>query len=283
MCTALLSIDPGLPALLVGVRDELSDRPWEPPGRHWPDHPDLVGGRDLQAGGTWLAVSPARQRASCVLNALGQPAPEAARLTRGSLPLRAAAGEPLARSELSHLDPFHLLTVEPARALWQSWDGRQLTERELGPGLHFAVNSGLASDLLPETAEGVANGGVANGGAANDRVANGGAANGRVANGRAHELARIGYFLPRLKDAARPDPRPGQSVADAWGEWFPLVNGNGIGTDDDRALIVRRELGGGRVWGTSSISLIALSPSLLRYDFTARPGDPAGWYAAYPG
>jgi len=56
MCTALLSIQPGLPALLVGVRDELSDRAWEPPGRHWPDHPGLVGGRDLQAGGTWLAV-----------------------------------------------------------------------------------------------------------------------------------------------------------------------------------------------------------------------------------
>jgi hypothetical protein len=258
MCTALLSIEPGLPVLLVGVRDELTDRAWEPPGRHWPDLPGLVGGRDLQAGGTWLAVSPSRRRASCVLNGRGQLAPEASRLTRGSLPLRAAAGEPLDRTELGNLDPFHLLATEPGRALWQSWDGRRLTERDLRGGLHFAVNSGLAEDpYLPRADAPLASAG----------------------NGLTHELARIAHFLPRLRAAARPDPRPGQPVQAAWGEWLPLLNGDGLGTDDDRALIVRRDLGGGRHWGTTSISLIALSATGLRYDFTASPGDPAAWYA----
>lgn len=268
MCTALLSIEPGLPLLLVGVRDELMDRAWEPPGPHWPKMPDLIGGLDLQAGGTWLAVSPGRQRASCVLNARGQLAPPSSRVSRGVLPLQAAAGQPMDKDALASTDPFHLITAEPDRALWQSWDGHVLAERKLGPGLHFAVNSGLAADLLSPEAESSASQGM---------------------NGRAHEVARIAHFLPRLQAAARPNPlptasgQPGQSVATAWAEWFALLNGDGLGTDDDRALIVRRDLGGGRIWGTTSISLVALSPAGLRYDFTGRPGDATSWYTVYQG
>src|SRR5215472_10327082 len=111
MCTAVLSIEPGLPALLAGIRDELTDRAWEPPGRHWPRDPGLVGGLDLLAGGTWLAVAPQDRLASCVLNGRGRPAPPTARRSRGALPLQAAAGGELDRRALASLDPFHLLTV----------------------------------------------------------------------------------------------------------------------------------------------------------------------------
>jgi hypothetical protein len=263
MCTALLSIEPGLPTLLVGVRDELAARSWEPPGRHWPELPGLIGGRDLQAGGTWLAVSPQARRVGCVLNGRGQPAKEAARQSRGVLPLRAASGEPLDATALASFDPFHLLTAEPDRALIQSWDGQVLIERELAPGLYFAVNSGLAGDP----------------------------------GGLPHETARIRYFLPRFQAAARPhplrnhaavlaepaasrtEPATSRTVAAAWGDWLALVNGDGLDPADDRALILRRELGDGRVWGTTSISLVALSPAGLRYDFTGSPGNPAAWYA----
>ena len=275
MCTALLSIEPGQPLLLAGVRDELMDRLWEPPGQHWPDLPDLIGGRDLLAGGTWLAVSPGHHRASCVLNARGQLAPPGSRLSRGVLPLRAAAGQPIDKDALANTDPFHLITAEPDRALWQSWDGHVLTERTLGPGLHFAVNSGLAADLIPLGQQTPAEPSAS-----------------QAENGRAHELGRIAHFLPRLKAATRPNPLPikegqpgqsgpagaGQPVQAAWAEWLPLINGDGLGTEDDRALIVRRDLGGGRIWGTTSISLVALSTSGLRYDFTGTPGDPASWY-----
>jgi hypothetical protein len=245
MCTAILSIEPGAPVLLAGVRDEFVGRRWEPPGRHWPDHPGLVGGRDLLAGGTWLAVAPAARRVACVLNAPGRMAPAQSRRSRGVLPLQVAEDGKPGRAGLAEFDPFHLLSVEQGTAAMWSWDGERLTERELTAGLHIVVNSGLDSDLRAP---------------------------------RDHEQARIDHFLPRLRAAGRPVPGPDGPTAQAWGAWLPLLTGDGLATDDPRALIVRRDLGGGRVWGTTSISLVALSPGVLRYDFTARPGDPDAWY-----
>jgi hypothetical protein len=246
MCTAIVSIEPGAPVLLAGFRDELVDRAWEPPGRYWPDHPGLIGGLDLLAGGTWLAVAPAAQRAACVLNAPGRMAPAGSRRSRGVLPLQVAEDGKLGRATLAEFDPFHLLSVEAsACALW-SWDGDRRTERELTAGLHIVVNSGLDSDL-------------------------------RAA--RDHEQARIAHFLPRLRAATRPVPGPDGTPAQAWGAWLSLLTGDGLATDDPRALIVRRDLGDGRIWGTTSISLVALWPGgPPRYDFTARPGDPDAWY-----
>jgi transport and Golgi organization protein 2 len=245
MCTVILSIEPGAPVLLAGVRDELVDRAWEPPGRHWPDHPGLIGGRDLLAGGTWLAAAPSTRRVSCVLNGRGRMAPAASRRTRGVLPLKAAEDAKLDRSGLNGFDPFHLLFAEPGVAVLWSWDGEHLAERELDAGLHMVVNSGLDD------------------------------ATGDV---RDHEGARIAHFLARLRAAPRPFPGPDGATAEAWGAWMALLNGDGMATDDTRALIVRRDLGSGRIYGTTSISLVALGPAGLRYDFTAAPGDPLAWY-----
>jgi Transport and Golgi organisation 2 len=269
MCTAVLSIEPGLPVLLAGVRDELIDRPWEGPGRHWPSYPELLGGKDLQAGGTWLAVLPSARRAACVLNGIGLLAPAATRLSRGELPLLAAAGESIGQRGLADYDPFHLLVAEPGLAILWSWDGSKLTEHELQPGLHFVVNSGLAS-YQPETGRTAADWATAGWIGSQWRGA-------PPPDGREHEIARTAHFLARFSSAIRPEPRPGQPVGQAWGSWFPLINGDGIGPDDQRALIVRRDLGSGRTWGTTSISLVALAPGWLRYDFTARPGDESSW------
>ena len=262
MCTAVLSIEPGLPVLLVGVRDELTDRAWQPPGRHWPQYPDLVGGLDLLAGGTWLALAAQDRRVACVLNGRGQPASARSRRSRGVLPLQAAAGEALDRTQITAFDPFHLLTAEPGHAILQSWDGGRLAERELGSGVHMIVNSGPASDLASDLS-------------GSDPLP---PPEQQAPDGHAPELARIAHFLRQFQVAARPDPRPGGPVSDAWGEWLPLIDGDGLRRSDSRALIVRRDLSDGRTWGTTSISLVALSAEAVRYDFTGTPGDPAGWH-----
>jgi hypothetical protein len=241
MCTAILSIEPGAPVLVAGVRDELLSRAWQPPGRHWPDYPGLIGGRDLLAGGTWLALAPEARRVACVLNGRGRMAPEQTRRSRGVLPLQAAVKGKLERAGLADFDPFHLLKAEPGTAMLWSWDGDRLTEQELTAGLHVIVNSGLGNAEMD------------------------------------HERARIEHFLPRLRAAARPAPRPGVPVAQAWGAWLPLMNGDGLDPSDDRALIVRRDLGDGKIWGTTSISLVALAPDALRYDFNGSPPDPDAW------
>ena len=266
MCTAIVSIEPGRPTLLIGVRDELTDRSWQPPARHWPNYPALVGGRDLLAGGTWLAVDPEGRRVACVLNGRGRMAPPEHRESRGTLPLRAAAGQSLAVAGLARLDPFHLVSIGDGEARLQTWDGERVVERNLGPGLHMVVNSGLAADLTePGVVAAVPDGPA-----------------GATPNGPAREMARIGYFLRRFRSAERPAPMPGKSVPDAWADWFPLANGDGLAPDDDRALIVRRDLPDGRTWGTTSLSLVALTPDWLRYDFTGSPGAAESWYPVLP-
>src|SRR2546430_13000760 len=101
MCTVVISLAPEdeVPLLLLGVRDEFTGRPWQPPARHWPGSP-LIGGRDEQAGGTWLAVNPAIPRVAAILNGRGQEAPPARRRSRGELPLSAAPHGPPALQEL---------------------------------------------------------------------------------------------------------------------------------------------------------------------------------------
>lgn len=45
-----------LPLVVAANRDEWRDRPAEP-ARWWDDHPDLLAGRDLKAGGTWMGIT----------------------------------------------------------------------------------------------------------------------------------------------------------------------------------------------------------------------------------
>lgn len=237
MCTAIVGYDPGtrVPLFLAGVRDELADRAWHPPARHWPDHPGLIGGRDDLAGGTWLALDPAVPRVACVLNGVGRAAPEERRRTRGELPLLLAETGML-EGDLAPYDPFHLIGAEPASVRLWSWDGERLTGRKLEPGLHIVVNSGLAE---PGTR-----------------------------GGDDHMSARVAHFRPLFEAAARDREA-----------WMRLLDGDGLDPSENRALIVRRDLGDGRVWGTTSISLTALGPEgVMSYDFTAAPGDSGAWH-----
>ena len=58
MCLNLLALDvvPGRPWLLLGNRDEFHARP-SAAAQAWTDAPDVIGGRDLEAGGSWLALN----------------------------------------------------------------------------------------------------------------------------------------------------------------------------------------------------------------------------------
>lgn len=141
MCTVIVRT--GRPLTLMGVRDEFTDRPWEGPGEHWPDLPGVIGGRDLKAGGTWLAVHPAARRAAALLNGRGVPAPDSLRTSRGDLALRTAATGEFPAGDLTRYDPFHLVLADPSGARVAGWDGERLTVTALPDGTSMIVNTGL--------------------------------------------------------------------------------------------------------------------------------------------
>jgi uncharacterized protein with NRDE domain len=73
----------------------------------------------------------------------------------------------------------------------------------------------------------------------------------------------VPHFRPRLADLpSRPEP------------WLDLLAGDGLDPADDRALIVAKEIEG-RAYGSTSASLVVLSPGGVRYDFTATPAQPS--------
>jgi uncharacterized protein with NRDE domain len=72
-----------LPFVFIGNRDEYHARP-SAAADWWHDAPDVLGGRDLLAGGTWLGISRSG-RFAVVTNIPGLPAPAEGSLTRGAL------------------------------------------------------------------------------------------------------------------------------------------------------------------------------------------------------
>jgi Transport and Golgi organisation 2 len=257
-----------MPLLLLGVRDEFVGRPWRPPARHWPGTP-LVGGIDEQAGGTWLAVHPDVPRVACLLNGRGTEADPARRRSRGELPLRAAADGAGVLKELADdtgalaaYDPFYLVCAEPDGAALLAWDGVRPALRDLAPGTHLLTNAGHAYPADPSHPDDPA--------AEPKAVAFGPkfAASRPSANANANANT----------DAdADPDPDPA-AVREAWGEWLDLAAGDERDLADPGAIIARRELPDGRLWGTTSVTLVALAPDQIRYDFQASPGSETGWY-----
>ena len=243
-----------MPLLLLGVRDELVGRPWRPPARHWPGSP-LVGGIDEQAGGTWLALHPDVPRVACLLNGRGKEADPARRRSRGELSLRAAADGAGVLKELAGdadalaaYDPFYLVCADPDAAALLSWDGVRPAIRDLAPGTHLLTNAGHAYPADPAHPD--------------DPAAE----------------PKAEAFGPKFA-ASRPSADPAATEAGAWGDWLALARGDDRDPADPGAIIARRELPDGRLWGTTSVTLVALAPDQLRYDFQASPGSGDGWYS----
>ncbi|MCC6782813.1 MAG: NRDE family protein, partial [Planctomycetes bacterium] len=84
MCTLVLLRRPGhaWPLLVAANRDEMRERPWRPPARHWPDRPDVFAGLDELAGGSWLGLND-HGVAAAVLNRRNTLGPAAGLRSRG--------------------------------------------------------------------------------------------------------------------------------------------------------------------------------------------------------
>jgi uncharacterized protein with NRDE domain len=144
MCTLVILRRPdhAWPVVIGANRDEMLGRPALAPARHWPDRPEVIAGKDLLAGGSWLGVNDWGV-AAAVLNRHGSLGPAPGQRSRGELVLEALDHpDAVAAAEaLSHLDPaayrtFNLIVADNRDAFWlRHADGKTIDAWPIQEGL----------------------------------------------------------------------------------------------------------------------------------------------------
>ena len=247
MCTLVILRRPGhpWPLILAANRDEMLDRPWLAPGRHWPDRTEVVAGRDETAGGSWLGLNDHSVVAG-VLNRVDSLGPAPGKRSRGELVLEALdhADAATAADGLSRLDPtayrsFNLVIADNRDAFWLRNLGAEAARGGKGPGVEiFEIPAGTSMITAQDR---------------NDPAS-----------------GRIQANLPRFEAAEPPDPKAGD-----WTSWTRLMKaGTPPGSEDPYAAMT---IVTSRGFGTVSSSLIALPgpPKTLR----ERPNRPVWQFA----
>ncbi len=126
MCTlvTLRRPDHDWPLIVATNRDEMLNRPWKPPARHWRDRNNVTAGQDELAGGTWLGLNDDGLIAG-VLNRTGSLGPDPNLRSRGELPLEAldhaeaeAVAEALFDLDPAAYRPFNLFVGDAREAFW---------------------------------------------------------------------------------------------------------------------------------------------------------------------
>ena len=147
--------------MLAANRDELIARPSAPPGILQAS-PLILGGRDLVAGGTWLAVA-ADGRICAVTNrhrADGPPvAPDPSRRSRGEIPLALLIADPadipnrLAGLGPGDYNPVNVLWLDANRALVAHVDDSgPVRVVDLAPGPHVLTTRDVDDANNPKVA-----------------------------------------------------------------------------------------------------------------------------------
>jgi Transport and Golgi organisation 2 len=151
VCTVVVRRSEGHPVRILALRDELISRPFDDPGRWWPDLPDVVGGRDAVAGGTWCASRIDTGATALVVNRPQKPQATPGAPSRGALPLLGVARgtDWPAHVELSGMASFSLTLATPERLITWDFDGTELRETEHPPGT-VVVTSGGPEDRKAE-------------------------------------------------------------------------------------------------------------------------------------
>ncbi|RBY81265.1 hypothetical protein DQ239_01225 [Blastococcus sp. TF02-09] len=140
MCTVVVRG----PDEILAVRDELTGREFDDPGRWWPELPSVVGGRDRVAGGTWCATDVGTGVTALVLNRFHERPASPGAPSRGVLPLlgvQHGAGW-VDHVALPGMAGFLLVLVAPDRVTSWEYDGGTLTASEHPEGTRVFTSGG---------------------------------------------------------------------------------------------------------------------------------------------
>mgnify|MGYP001560829418 CR=1 FL=1 len=145
MCLILFAyrVVPGVPLIVAANRDEHFNRP-AAPAALWDDHPEILAGRDLAGGGTWLGIS-TRGRFAALTNFRNPVTHRADAPSRGELVKAFLVGQMSARAYVEDImreavpyNGFSLL-VGDGRALF-FFSNRAEAPMEVEPGVHGLPN-----------------------------------------------------------------------------------------------------------------------------------------------
>jgi len=139
--------------VLAGNRDELHARPAAPLAR-WDAPGDVIAGRDLQSGGTWLGISE-QGRLAVVTNLRGYGPPTPDRASRGALvsDLLSGSGR-YADPDTAALDdfnPFNLIVADQSEAHFLT-NRPEPTRTLLGAGV-YGLSNGALDEPWPKTTQ----------------------------------------------------------------------------------------------------------------------------------
>lgn len=154
MCLIVFAwqVMPGAPLIAAANRDEFYDRPTAP-AAPWPEAPQVIAGRDLKFGGSWMGVSqegPNGPRFAALTNIRGplERRPDAP--SRGALvadfltgTLSAADYLDALRGKCADYNGFNLVLGDREQLFWFSnrGDGDSRNGQPLEPGIYGISNS----------------------------------------------------------------------------------------------------------------------------------------------
>lgn len=155
MCTVVLiyGLNPDVPLIVAANRDELLERPWDPPRREG----TFVAGFDRRAGGTWMGATPGGFFAA--LTNIHAPIP--GRRSRGDIVASAlrAGDVASAESRVAALDarefsPFNLLFGDAGavRVAYGRPGAREVVVEPVAPGLRVLPNGPLDAPEIAKVA-----------------------------------------------------------------------------------------------------------------------------------
>jgi hypothetical protein len=144
VCTVVVRWSDGQPPQILALRDELTTRDFDDPGRWWPALPDVVGGRDRTGGGTWCATRIDTGATALVVNRPHRPLADEGAPSRGVLPLLAVehGADWVDHVELGGMASFALLLATPHRVTTWDFDGEDLVTAEHPEGTHMLTSGG---------------------------------------------------------------------------------------------------------------------------------------------
>lgn len=223
MCTVIVLRRPenDWPLVLAANRDEMAGRPWDPPGRHWPDRENVVAGIDRLAGGTWMGINDEGVVAG-ILNRRDSLGPDPDLRSRGEIVLEALdhadaadAAEALTTLNGHAYRSFNLVIADNRDAYWLKSTGGdgdgKIEATEIPVGLSMLTSFDMNDTASP----------------------------------------RVEYFKPKFEAALAPNVDAGD-----WSEWEALLSSgeHGTNTDTRDAMRVTTDFG----FGTLSSALVAL-------------------------